>query len=138
MATFNKFNAFTEQLAKAVHNLATHQFVLALSAVAPVAGNSVLADLTQIAYTNLSSRNLTVTSAVQAGGVLKWVVQDLVLTASGGSVTTFRYVTIYNDTATSPADALVGWYDYGSNVTLLDGESFTVDFDAANGVLTLA
>jgi len=65
------------------------------------------------------------------------VCADLVLTASG-AVATFRYVVIYNDTPTSPADPLVGWYDYGSDVTLANGETFTIDFDGTNGVLQIA
>lgn len=138
MATFNKFNAFVEHLAEGVHNLQSNQLVVALcaSANAPVASNSVLADLTQIAYTNLSSRNLTVNTSAQTSGTYKLTINDLVLTASG-TVATFRYVVIYNDTPTSPADPLIGWYDYGQDVTLQNGETFTIDFDGTNGVLTL-
>lgn len=63
MATFNKFNAFVEHLAEKVHNLGSDALTVALTNSAPLATNSVLADLTQIAYTNLSSRTLTVTSS---------------------------------------------------------------------------
>ena len=96
----------------------------------------MLADLTQISYTNLSSRVLTVTSSAQSSGTYSLVVSDLVLTASGGSVATFRYVVAYNDTPTSPADPLIGWWDYGGNVTLADGETFT--FDQGASFLTIA
>ena len=140
MAAFNKFNQFVEDLAEGVHNLQTGALTVALcaSANAPVATNSVLANLTQISYTNLSSRVIgTPTSSAQTSGTYKLVLPDLVLTASG-AVATFRYVVIYNDTPTSPADPLIGWYDYGSDVTLASGETFTIDFDAVNGVLTLA
>lgn len=135
MATFNKFNAFVENLAEGVHNLATGQLVIALTNTAPSAANSVLADITQITYTNLSSRNVTTSSSSQTGGTYSLVCADLVLTASG-SVGPFRYAVLYNDTPTSPADPLVGYYDYGSAVTLATGETFTVDFGAS--VLTLA
>lgn len=137
MATFNKFNAFVEHLAEGVHNLQSNQLVLALTNTAPVATNSVLADLTQIAYTNLSSRNLTVASSAQTSGTYKLTVNDITLTASGGSVGPFRYVVIYNDTPTSPADPLIGYYDYGSSLTLAAGETITVDFDNTNGLLQL-
>lgn len=137
MATYNKFNAFVEDIAEKKHNLGSDQLVIALCAAAnaPVATNSVLADLTQISYTNLSSRNLTTSSSSQTSGTYKLVLADLTLTASGGAVAAFRYIVIYNDTATN--DELIAWYDYGSSLTLLDGESLLLDFSAANGVLQI-
>ena len=139
MATFNKFHQFTEDLAHGVHNLSTGVLTVALcnAANAPVATNSVLANLTPIAYTNLSSRVITTTSSAETTGVYKLTLTDLVLTASGGSVAAFRYVVIYNDTPTSPADPLIGWYDYTSDLTLASGETLTINFDDANGVLTI-
>lgn len=137
MAAFQKFNSFVEALAEKIHNLGADALALALCAAAnaPVAGNSVLANLTQISYTNLSSRALTTSSSSQTGGLYKLVLADKVLTASGGAVAAFRYIAIYNDTAAS--DELVGFYDYGSDLTLLDGETLTIDFDGTNGALTL-
>ena len=137
MATFNKFNAFVENVAEGVHNLGTGQLVVALSNSAPIATNSVLTDITQITYTNLSSRNITTSTSSQTSGTYKLVLTDLVLTASG-AVGPFRYVVIYNDTPTSPADPLIGWYDYGSSISLATGETLTIDFDASNGLLTIA
>ena len=129
MAAYNKFNQFVEDLAEGVHTCSTDQFVVALTAAAnaPVATNSVLANLTEISYTNLSSRNLTTSSSGQTSGTFTQLFNDLVLTASG-AVATFRYVVIYNDTPTSPADPLVCWYDYGSDLTLASGETLTIDF----------
>lgn len=138
MATFNKFNAFVENLAEKVHNLGSDQLVVALTNSAPSASNSVLADITQISYTNLSSRNITTASSAQTSGTYKLTLDDLTLTASGGSVGPFRYIVIYNDTPTSPADPLIGYYDYGSALTLADGETLTIDFDGTNGVLQIA
>lgn len=140
MATFNKFNCFVEDLAEKVHNLGSDALTVALcaSANAPVATNTILGNLTQIAYTNLSARVLTVATSAQTSGTYKLVVNDLTLTASGGSVAPFRYVVIYNDTPTSPVDPLIGWYDYGSDLTLANGETLTLDFDNVNGLLTLA
>ena len=129
MATFNKFNAWAENMVE-VANLGTDQFVIALSNTLPVATNSVLADITQISYTNLSSRNVTTASSTQTGGTYSLTLNDLVLTASG-AVATFRYVILFDDTPTSPADPLVGWWDYGSAVTMANGETFTVDFTGA-------
>lgn len=138
MAAFNKFQSFVEALAEKKHNLGTDQLVVALcnAANAPSASlDAVLADLTVIAYTNLSTRNITNGTSAQTAGVYKLVLTDLVLTASGGSVAPFRYIVIYNDTATN--DELVGWYDYGSDLTLANGETLTIDFDGSNGVLQL-
>ena len=140
MATYNKFQAFVEHVAEKVHNLGADALTIALCAAAsaPVATNSVLADLTQIAYTNLSARVPTISSSAQSTGTYKLVLADLVLTASGGAVAAFRYIVLYNDTPTSPADPLIGWWDYGSALTLNDTETLTLDFDATNGVLQLA
>lgn len=134
MATFNKFNSFVEALAEKAHNLGSDQLVIALTNVAPSASNAVLADITQITYTGLSTRNISTSSSAQSSGTYKLVLTDLVLTASG-AVGPFRYVVIYNDTATN--DELIGYYDYGSSISLANGETFTIDFDGTNGVLTL-
>ena len=134
MATFNKFNSFVEALAEGTHNLGSDTLTIALTNTAPVAGNTVLANITEISYTNVSSRVLTSVTSAQTSGTYTLDAADLVLTASG-TVPTFRYVVLYNDTATS--DELVGYYDYGSAVDLLNGETFTITFDAS-GILTLA
>lgn len=138
MASFTKFQPFVEKLAEKAHNLGSDQLVVALCAAAnaPVNTNGVLTDLTQISYTNCSSRNITTASSAQSGGTYKLTLTDLVLTASGGTVGPFRYVVIYNDTATN--DELIGFYDYGSDITLAAGETFTIDFDGTNGALTIA
>lgn len=136
MATFNKFNSFVEALAEKTHNLGSDQLVVALTDTAPNATDTQLSAITQVSYTNLSSRNITTSTSSQTSGTYKLVLTDLVLTSSGGSTGPFRYVVIYNDTATN--DELIGYYDYGSSITLADGETLTIDFDASNGVLTIA
>lgn len=135
MATFSKFNSFVEAIAEKKHNLGSDTLTVALTNSAPTASNSVLTDITQISYTNLSTRVITTTSSTQTSGTYKLVLTDLVLTASG-SVGPFRYVVIYNDTATN--DELIGYYDYGSSISLTSGDTFTCDFDASTGVLTIA
>ena len=134
-SAFNKFQPFIAAVHNKVHNLGSDQLVIALCAAAnaPVATYSTLSQITQIAYTNLSSRNVTTTSSTQSSGLYKLVCQDLTLTASG-AVATFRYVVLYNDTATN--DELIAWWDYGSDVTLANTETFTVDLDQANGVFS--
>lgn len=138
MASFNKFQSFVEALAEKVHNLGSDQIVVALCAAAnaPAASDADLGDLTQITYTNLSSRNVTTSASAQTSGTYKLTLTDLTLTSTGGTTGPFRYVVLYNDTAAN--DELIGYYDYGSDLTLQASESFTIDFDASNGVLTLA
>jgi hypothetical protein len=145
MATFNKINDF---VVNAVHNmdLESDQIVVALSNTAPSAestnpttdGNGILGNVTEISYTNCSTRNVTTTSSTQTSGTYKLVLADITLTASGGDVGPFRYVYIYNDTVASPADPLIGYYDYGLSLTLNDGDSFTLDFSATDGVIQVS
>lgn len=135
MATFTKFQPFVEALAEKVHNLGSDQLVIALSNTAPNNTDATLSQITQISYTNLSSRNVTTTSSAQSSGTYKLTLTDLVLTASG-AVATFRYVILYNDTSAS--DNLIAYWDRGSTVTMASGDTFTVNFDDSNGVLTIA
>ncbi len=134
-----KFFQFVEYLAEGVINFATDQLVFALTNAAnpPAQSNTVRANLTEIAYTNLSTRNITTSSSVQTSGVYKLILADLVLSASGGSVAPFRYLNVYDDTPTSPADPLICSYDYGVDLTLGVGEALTADFDGTAGFLTL-
>lgn len=137
MATYNKHNQFVEDLAKKVHNLGSDALTYALTtnANAPTAGNSILGNLTQISYTNLSTRVAgSPTTAAQSSGTFTLLLPDLVLTASG-AVATFRWVDLYNDTPTSPADPLIAYWDYGSDVTLANGETFTIDYTTSTFTL---
>lgn len=135
MATFTKINSFVEFLAEKRMNLGSDQLVVALTNTAHTATWDELADLTQISYTNLSSRNITTSSSAQTSGTYKLVLADLVLTASG-AVGPFQYIYVYDDTATN--DDLIAYYDYGSPVTMANGDTFTIDFDATNGFLQIA
>lgn len=147
MATFNKVNAFVEDLAEKVHNLGSDTLKVALFASDPTASATT--------YTALASSNgelgnsngyttggtsATISSSSQSSGTYKLVLADVTFTASGGDLggtgDVFRYVVLYNDSAASKQ--VIGYYDYGSNLTIADGNSFTVDFDASNGVLTIA
>ena len=134
MATFTKFYCFTEDVAEKKHNLATDTLKFALTNVAPSQTNTVLANITEIAYTNLSSRTVTITSSSQTTGVYKLVANDLVLTASG-AVATFRYIVLYNDTEAS--DALILYGDLGSAISLVSPQTLTIDLDQVGGLLTL-
>ena len=136
MASYVKINSFVENLAKKLIDLSGAGLTIALTNTAHTSTWDELADLTQVAYTYCSSRVLTVSSCAQTTGTLKLVLADLTLTASGGAVGAFRYIYIYDDGSTG--DKLIGYYDYGSSITLNDGESILLDFDGTNGVLTIA
>ena len=138
MATFTKFNPLVEALAEGVHNWQTNTLAIALTASAPSAANGVLGDITQISYTNIqdgttTGRNVSGITSSQTSGVYTLDATDLVLTATG-TVPAFRYIVLYNDTAAS--DPLIGYYDYGTTVNLLNGETFTIVWDPT-GILTL-
>lgn len=140
MATFNKFNSFVEDLAEKVHNLGADTLKVALTNTAPTAANTILGNITQITAGNgytTGGNAASITSSSQTGGTYKLVLGDVTFTATG-SMGPFRYAVLYNDTPTSPVDPLIGWYDYGSSITLAANETFTVDFDPTTGALTIA
>jgi hypothetical protein len=136
MAILNyaKFNSFVQALGEEKHNLASDQLKVFLTNSAPSASNTVLSNITEISYANVSSRNISTTSWSNSSGISKLVLADLTLTASG-SVGPFRYVGVYNDTA--PNDELVFFGDIGSSVTMASGETYLVDFDGVSGALTI-
>ena len=142
MADYNKFQPFAEHVYEGVHDLGADTLKILLTNDEPSATDAVRGDLaselsTANGYTAGGVQAL-IDSSSQTGGTYKLVIDDVVFTATGGPVGPFRYAVLYNDTPTSPADPLIAWWDYGTSITLADGESFTVDFDAGTGVLTHA
>lgn len=128
---------------KGVHNWSSHTFKVAFSNTAPSAANTLLSDITQIGtgggYTTGAGGGLTLDGVTlsEAAGTAKVVITDEVFTATGATVGPFQYLPIYNDSATSPVDALVCWYAHTTTFTLLDTESLTIDFDPTNGLWQL-
>jgi flagellar capping protein FliD len=142
MATFNKFQSFVEALAEKVHKLDSDILRVALASAVPLATNTVLANITQIAagngYVAGGNQALQATlpaGSIQTGGVYKLTLNDVTFTATPGNMAAFQYVVLYNDSAANKE--LIGWYDYGTPLTVTAGNSFTVDFDGTNGVLTI-
>ncbi len=139
MVAFNKFQSFVEALAEKAHNLGADTLNVALSDTAPAATDTVFAPggahPPPAAANGYAVTQATISSSAQTAGTYKLVLADVVFTAAGGSIGPFRYVILYNDTAAS--DELIGWYDYGSSITLASGETLTVDFDGSAGVLTI-
>lgn len=140
MVAFNKYHCFVEDLAGKTHDLISDTLKVALTNTAPNASTHyVLAQIGEIAeangYTAGGNRSIQ-SSPRQIGGTYTLVSGDpATWTASGGTIGPFRYAVLYN--ATAAGGALIGWWDYGASITLNTGESFTVVFDAANGVLTI-
>ena len=139
MATFNKFNSFVEKQLISNLDWNADTFKVMLTLTAPLSTNSVRADLTEIAAGNgyTTGGTATTISVTRSGGTAKVVGTDVVFTASGGTIGPFRYAVLYDDPPSSPADPLVSFWDYGSSVTLNNGETFTVDFDATNGIFQI-
>lgn len=139
MATFTKFQSFVEKLAEKTHNLGSDTLKIMLTLTAPSASASnVKADLTEITAGNgytAGGTAASITSSAQTTGTYKLVLGDVLFTATG-AVGPFRYVVLYNDTATNKD--LIGFYDYGSSLSLASGDTFNVDFDPTTGVLTIA
>lgn len=141
MATFLKFNQFVKDLATKVHNLNADTLKIMLTDVAPVATNVVKSDITDIAAGNgytAGGAAAAFVSGNQIGGTYKLILSPVQFTASGGPIAQFRYAVLYNDTPASPLKPLVGWYDYGAEINITNGNSFTVSLDQTAGVFTLA
>lgn len=135
MATYNKFNAWVEALEEVANLESDTLKVMLVNSPAPVATNSVKADLTEIGTGNGYSAGgtaATITTKSQTSGTYTLAANQVVFTASGGTIGPFRYAVLYDDTPTSPADPLIAWWDYGSAITLQDGETFTVKFNNAD------
>lgn len=136
MATFNRYNVFAEDLSDGIHDLfgTTHTLKVALTNTAPnQATHEVLADITEISAGNgYSAGGVDIDNdGTRTTNVVTVTAVDKTITASGGSIGPFRYAVLYNDTPSSPADPLIGYWDYGSSITLLNGEALTLDFGAS-------
>ena len=139
MASFNKFNPFAADIANKVHNLGSDTLKVMLTNTAPVATNAVKTDITEISAGNgysAGGTQATLVSSSQSSGLYTLKLNNVTFTASPGSIGPFRYCVLYNSTAAS--GNLIGWYDYGTNLTITAGNSFQVQFDPTNGVLQLA
>jgi len=144
MATITVVNDFSEDLANGVHNLSSDTLQIALSNTDPTTepnnpiadGNGVLANVTQIAYTNYTD-DLTVDRVLEgvavdlASGVATLDANDFTITASGGSIADFQFVYLFNQDATN--DELIAVWDQGSPIALTNGDSLLIDFGSDAG-----
>lgn len=146
MAAFNKFNCFVENVAEKKHDLGADTLKVFLTNTAPNASTHTAYDgvtgttgPAEIAAGNgytATGNAASLTSSAQTAGTYKLVLADPATWTATGSVGPFRYAVLYN--STSAGKELIGWWDYGSSITLASGETFKVDFDPTSGVLTLA
>jgi hypothetical protein len=133
MATYNKFQDFSEQLVRGVHDWDAHTFKIALTNTAPTATDTtwnVTSHPAPAAANGYTAGGTATTIAVsETTGTTTVTGTQVVFTATAGGIGPFRYAILYNDTATSPADACIAYWDYASSVTLADTETFTVKFN---------
>jgi hypothetical protein len=131
MATYNKFNDFTEQLNRGSHNFGSDVYKVMLTNSAPTAANAAKADITEITAGNgyTAGGGTTTITTSETSGTTTISGSQVVFTASG-AMATFRYAVLYNDTTSTPVNKpLVAWWDYGAGVSLTSGEAFTVKFN---------
>jgi hypothetical protein len=136
--SYNKFNAFVANIANALDDLSSNALKLALSNTAPSASDAVLADITEIGaghgYSSGGSA-VTITGSTQSGGLYKLVGNAVTFAASGGDIGPFQYAVLYDST---PAGGkLIGWYDFGSPITISDGSTWTWTPSPSNGILQI-
>jgi hypothetical protein len=142
MSAGNKFNAFAAAMPNGGVNLASDALKVMLTNTLPLALNTQYSD---ISVNELASGNgyttggaaVTTVSSIQSSGVYKYTgsAANPTWTASG-SMGPFRYAVLYDTTST--IKSLIGWWDYGSNLTLSAAGTFTLLFDATNGIFQLA
>jgi len=139
MPSFTKFNVFSSDLSKGNHKFGTDTFKVMLTNTLPVVTNTVKANITEIAAANgYTAGGPAITMTVSStGAVTKITGADTTITATG-AIATFRYAVIYNDTTASPVKPLVCFIDYGTPITMANGDTFVVDFDNTNGFTTVA
>ena len=138
MAAFNKFNSFVSDLAQKIHNLNSDTLKVLLTNTAPVATNTVKSSITEIAAANgytAGGAAAAFVSGTDTSGVYRLILSPVAWTASGGSIGPFEWAVLYNSSAAN--GNLIGWWDYGTSITLTNGNTFTVALDQTNGVLTL-
>ncbi len=138
MAVFNKFEVFAGDIGILVHDLNADQLNVYLSNAVPSASaDNVKTELAEItAEFGYPANGGDITNLYsEAGGVGTLTATDVTFTASAGSFGPFRYVVLFNLDTVVKVDPLIGWWDYGSAISVNDGESFTVDFGAS--VLTI-
>lgn len=141
MAAFNKFQQFVLDVSNGKYNLGSDVLKIMLTNTAPVATNTIKSNLTEISAVNgytAGGPQATLVSNSQTSGTEKLILSAVTITAAGGTIGPFQYAVLYDDTQTTPLKPLIGWWDYGTAISITNGNSFLVQLDQTNGVLQLA
>ena len=138
-APYNKFNIFVLDLGLGVHDLdATGDdiYIYLTNNLPDAENDAVRADLLGITEENGYADADTTQTWSRATTTATLDNQDKVWTAAGGSFGPLQYVVMYNETTVVKAEPLIAWWDYASSITVLVGETFTVDFGVKTFDLT--
>lgn len=130
MATFNKFQNFIERLGKGEFDLNGDTFKFFLSNEQPLATDDVKSDIAEITNENGYAAPVDIENAfTESSGTGTMTAVDKTVTASGGTIGPFQFIVVYDDDHAS--DALMGWIELASAVTLKTGQSLNVNFGAS-------
>lgn len=138
MASFNKFSSTVTDFARGLHDLNNDVLKIAFTDAPPAATNQFFGDITEIAAGNGYTAGGNVApfiSGNNVNGLYTLVLGQPSWTATGGNIAQFRYVVLYNSSLSQ--GNLLGWWDYGAEIVLTNGNTFAVETDQTNGVLTL-
>lgn len=139
-AAYQKYQCFEQDIGRQVHQLNTNTLKVSLTNRSPDPVNdSVFANIVEIPAGNgyvAGGTAVPATSYAQTAGVGKLLGGNVTVTATGGVIGPFRYAVLYN--ATASGGPLIAFFDYGSSVTLNNGDSILVVFDPVNGIFTLS
>lgn len=139
MAAYSKFYIFVQDLANGVHDLATNNLYIMLSDTAPTATDALYSDITEITEGNgytTGGAQADTTSSTESSGTYSLVIQNVTWTATGGSISQFRYAVLYNENTTAKTKPLIAWFDLGSEINVTSGNSFELVMPAAIFTLT--
>lgn len=140
MSSVSKFNTFVADVANKVHNLGSDQLYVMLTNAAPLATNTIRSNIAEIAAGNgytAGGALASLISSTQTAGLYSLLLNDASFTATGGNIGPFRYAVLYNFTNSGASYPLIQWWDYGTNISIVSGSTWTTLFNAVTGVLQL-
>lgn len=130
-SAYNKFNEFKQDIGNGQHDFGTDTLKLALTNTAPTATD---ANFNVTSHPVPAAANgypaggaaLTGVTYTETAGTATLDANDVVFTATAGGIGPVRYAVLYNSSSTTPTNAAIAWFDYGSSITIADTETLTV------------